>query len=173
MLVKKEKQKRKNNIVFWILLAIILFLFLWVSTSFAKLTTQYSGKSAIGVASPIMEVVTQQSITITANEPKKSCYFVVRNYNEKGEMNEAEMEYYIELLGLEDEEISFTLYEDEKEVKMQEKFVSEKRKLGIHGKEEHNYRLEIVYQKGQEKLENLNQEVEIQVHSIQKVNEKS
>ena len=173
LVVKRKAQKKKNNITSWLLLSVVLFLFLWISTSFAKLTTSLSGRAAVGIASPIMEVITQQSMVITANEPKNSCYFEVRNYNEKEEINEAEMEYYIEILGLEDEEVSFNLYEGEEEVTMKEKFVSEKRKLGINQKEQHVYRLEIVYQKGEEKLNSLSQEVEIKVHSIQKVNKTS
>ncbi len=173
LVVKRKVQKKKNGITFWLLLAVILLLFLWVSTSFAKLATSLNGKVAVGIATPVMEIITQQSMVITAKEPKNSCYFEVRNYNEKNEMNKAEMEYYIEILGLEDKEISFTLYEGEEIVPMEEKFISEKRKLGIHQKEEHVYRLEIVYQKGEEKLSNLNQEVEIKVHSIQKLEKKS
>ena len=173
LVVKRKARKKKSGIAFWLLLGVILFLFLWISTSFAKLTTSLSGNAAVGIASPIMEVITQQSMVITTNEPKNSCYFEVRNYNEKEEINEAEMEYYIEILGLEDKEISFTLYEGEEKVNMEEKFVSEKRKLGINQKEQHVYRLEIVYQKGEEKLSNLSQEVEIKVHSIQKISTRS
>ncbi len=173
MLVKRKIQKKKNGIAFWLLLCIVLFLFLWVSTSFAKLATSLSGIGKVRIATPIMEVITQQSMIITAKEPKNSCYFQVRNYNEKGEMNEAEMEYFIEISGLEDKDISFNLYEGTEKVSMEEKFISEKRKLGINQKEEHVYRLEIIYQKGEEEQTNLNQEVEIKVHSIQKMNEKS
>lgn len=173
LVVKRKGQKKKNSITFWLLLAVVLLLFLWVSTSFAKLATSFNGRVAVGVATPVMEVITQQSMIITAKEPKNSCFFEVRNYNEKNEMNEAEMEYYIEILGLEDKEISFTLYEGEEVVPMEEKYISERRELGIQQKEEHIYRLEIVYQKGEETLSNLSQEVEIKVHSIQKLERKS
>ena len=98
LVVKRKVQKKKNGITFWLLLAVILLLFLWVSTSFAKLATSLNGKVAVGIATPVMEIITQQSMVITAKEPKNSCYFEVRNYNEKNEMNKAEMEYYIEIL---------------------------------------------------------------------------
>lgn len=168
MLLKTKIQKRKNNILFWVIFFVVLFLFLWVSSSFAKFATKISGKAGVGIASPIMEVVTEQSMLITANKPENSCYFEVRNYNTQGQMNEVEMEYYIEIIGLEDKEVSFTLYEGEKEVSMKE-FVSEKRKLGIRQKENHVYQLKIIYQKEEMNLKDLNQKVEIKVHSIQKI----
>ncbi len=168
MLVKRKIQKKKSNITFWLLFFVVLFLFLLVSTSFAKFATKLSGKGGVGIASPIMEVITEQSMLITANKPENSCYFEVRNYNTEGQMNEVEMEYYIEIIGLEDKEVAFTLYEGKEEIPMKE-FVSEKRKLGIKQKENHVYQLKIVYQKEGTNLRDLNREVEIKVHSIQKI----
>ena len=36
LVVKRKAQKKKSGIAFWLLLGVILFLFLWISTSFAK-----------------------------------------------------------------------------------------------------------------------------------------
>lgn len=163
--LKKENKKRKI-IVFILLLFVILFGTL-VGVSLAKYETQMQIQAFANIAKPILEVETQKSLLITALASKAAYVFEVRNYKEE-ELNQVEMEYYIEIIAPEKEVIQFCLYQGEKQIPLiQNK--TEKISLPKEEKQVHSYRLEITYDKTKEMTnEKIEGNVEIKIHSIQK-----
>ena len=103
---------------------------------------------------------------LTALAPKASYVFEVRNYKEEN-LNEVDMEYYIEIISNTDEAINYELYKGNQQIALKDN-KTEKIKLTKDEKQIHSYRLEITYDKTQGILEDINENVEIKIHSIQK-----
>lgn len=164
---RTEIKKEKSKIVIFLCIILILLLGMLVGISFSKYQRKITAKGLVSIAKPVLEVRKEQSLLVTALNPKAVYCFEVRNYKEE-EINEVEMEYYIEIINPIGEELEFTLYEGEKQVPMignkTEKIRLTKEEIQIH-----SYRLEMTYQKEKStKEENINEEVEIKIHSIQK-----
>jgi len=171
--VKKQKEKRektrkeKNKI--WLILSILIIILLGilVGISFSKYQEKIIGKGFATIAKPVLEVRREQSLMVTALKPKAVYTFEVRNYAEE-ELNEIEMEYYIEILSATDESIEFKLYQGEKQISLVSN-KTEKIKLAKEEKEIHSYRLEVIYDKTKNTTqEDIDTNVEIKIHSIQK-----
>lgn len=166
--VKKQERKAKEH-KRWIILCILFVILLGiiVGISFSKYQEKRIGQGLASIAKPVLEVRREQSLLITALKPKAAYTFEVRNYKEE-EQNEIEMEYYIEIISSADESVTFTLYQGEKQIPLIEN-KTEKIKLAKEEKEIHSYRLEITYDKEKSnKQEDINTNVEIKIHSIQK-----
>lgn len=172
--VKEEKQGNNKNSKLGIILGIIVIILLGilVGISFSKYQEKMTAKGFAEIAKPVLEVRRQQSFEITALKPKAVYCFDVRNYKEKEnnkiEINEIEMEYYIEIISNTEEEIQFNLYQGEKRIPLNNR-KTEKIRLSKEEQQSHSYRLEVTYDKEKStKEENINAEVEIKIHSIQK-----
>lgn len=162
----KDEKKNKKVILFLLLLLVILFGIL-VGASLAKYQSKIEGEAFAKIAKPVLEVRREQSLLLTALAPKASYVFEVRNYKED-ELNQVEMEYYIEIISKTDEAINFSLYQGEKQIELKEN-KTEKIKLTKEEKQTHSYRLEITYDKAKGEVgKDINENVEIKIHSIQK-----
>lgn len=162
---KQNIPKKKIPINIIILLVILLSV---TGITYAKYQTSTNGSIVAKVAKPIFEVRKEESITITALAPNASYSFEVRNYNEE-EINEVDMEYYIEIETKENAPIEFSLYEGENIIELKDNKTN-KINLNKEKKEEHKYRLDIHYKEDKiNNIEEREQNVEIKIHSIQKV----
>ena len=104
---------------------------------------------------------------LTALAPKASYTFEVRNFKEE-ELNEVEMEYYIEIVSHTDEAINFKLFRGEEQISLNNN-KTEKIKLTKEEKQTHSYCLEITYDKTKGEIgKDINENVEVKIHSIQK-----
>lgn len=149
------------SILFIILLGIL------VGISFSKYQEKIIGKGFGNIAKPVLEVRREQSLMLTAWKPKAVYQFEVRNYQEE-QLNEIEMEYYIEIISSVDESVQFALYQGEKQIPLQFN-KTDLIQLTKEKKEIHSYRLEITYDKNKStEKEDINTNVEIKIHSIQK-----
>lgn len=171
MCIKKKqenKEKKKRNFFLLLLLILIILLGILVGISFAKYQSKLAGKTYASIAKPILEVEKEQSLLLTALAPKASYVFKVKNYKEE-ELNQVDMEYYIEIISHANEAIQFKLYQGENEIPlMQNK--TEKIKLTKEEKETHSYRLDITYDNTKGTLEkDIEDNVEVKIHSIQSV----
>lgn len=170
--MKKVKQNRKEknkgkNIEITILLLLLILISL-VGITIAKYQTSVKGKAIAQIANPIFEVRREESLLLTALAPKASYVFEVRNYNEKN-INEVDMEYYIEILSNTDKSITFELFQGDKKVALKDN-KTEKISLNKENKENHKYRLDIIYDKDKTQTEHdIKEKVEIKIHSIQKI----
>lgn len=171
-LIKKDrkdnnkKTKNKKMVILILLFLTILFGIL-VGISFSKYQSKMVRQALVNIAKPILEVRREQSLLVTALAPKASYVFEVRNYNEN-ELNQVEMEYYIEVISNTDESINFCLYQGEKQIPLKENR-TQKIKLTKEERQTHSYRLEITYDKTKGELgKDISENVEIKIHSIQK-----
>ena len=114
---KKEKitkKGKKRNLFLFLLLLLIILLGIFIGASFAKYQRSVIGKAYANIAKPVLEIEREQSLFLTALAPKASYVFKVQNYKEN-ELNEVDMEYYIEIITPTDEAIQFNLYQGEKQ----------------------------------------------------------
>ncbi len=165
--ILEEEKSKKNKIVILFLLILVILLGILVGISFSKYQSRLEGKAIANLAKPIIEVRKEQSLLLTALEPKASYVFEVRNFKED-ELNEIEMEYYIEIIANTDEAINFELYKGEEQIPLN-KNKTEKICLTKDEKQTHSYRLEITYDKTKGEIgQDISQNVEVKIHSIQK-----
>ena len=161
----KIKDKRKITIIILLMLTILLGIF--VGMSFSKYQSKLVGQAFANVAKPVLEVRREQSLGLTALAPKASYVFEVRNYKED-ELNQVEMEYYIEIISNTNEAIQFALFKGDEEILLDNN-KTRKFKLEKEEKQTHFYRLEITYDSTKGELgKDINENVELKIHSIQK-----
>lgn len=165
---RKKKQKRNSKkIGIFILLLLLLFISL-IGITFARYQANIKGKAMATIANPVFEVRKEESLLLTAVAPKASYVFEVRNYDEK-DINEVDMEYYIEIIANTDKSILFELYQGNNKIPL-ENNKTQKIILKKENKEDHKYRLDIIYDKNKTQSEqDMKEKVEIKIHSIQKV----
>lgn len=163
----KQDKERKSKIILLILLIIIILLGILVGISFSKYQSRLEGKVIANIAKPIIEVRKEQSLLLTALAPKASYVFEVRNFKED-ELNQVEMEYYIEIISNTDEAIKFKLYNGDEQISLNNNKTG-KINLRKEERETHSYRLEITYDKTKGKMKDIDENIEIKIHSIQKV----
>lgn len=164
---KEEIEKDKKKRILLLLLLIVILLGILVGASFAKYRSMLAGKAFVNIAHPVLEVRREQSLLLTALAPKASYVFEVRNYKEE-ELNQVEMEYYIEIVSHTDEAICFELYQGDKQIPLIEN-KTETIKLAKEEKQTHSYRLEITYDNTKGQFgKDINENVEVKIHSIQK-----
>lgn len=162
----KRKNKYKDFLIVIIFLVILFTVFI-VSYSFAKYVIKVNGKVFGDIAKPIIELKGEESLIITTIAPKTSYAFEVRNYNENEDINEIEMQYYIEIVSNIDEVIKFELYNNEEKIKLENR-KTQLINIAKEKKQIDQYRLDIIYDnKSLEK--DIKDNIEIKIHSIQKI----
>ncbi len=160
----KSKHKRKKlSMTIGIIITFGIF-----SYSLASYMQQVKGSSQIGILKPVMEVRGEQSILISGIEPTNTYHFSVRNYNEQGLVNEAQMDYQIEIICPVQEGIQIQLWEEEKQILLENNktaYITLENKQ----KEEKTYTLQVAYQKEQNlQKDDIEADIEIKIHSIQR-----
>ena len=164
--MKKDKKIRKKELTITFIIMIILLLFFSgysMGKSYQSINILANGE----IAKPILVVENNPAIEINGKNEKEYYNFKVKNSSQNGEINQVDLEYYIEILNNKEESISFKLYKDEKEIKLTnnktENISIPKGKL-----EEHNYKLEIIYDKSKNhSIDDIMQDIQIKVHSEQ------
>lgn len=165
--ILEQEKPEKSKIVLLLLLILIILLGILVGISFSKYQSKLEGKAIANIAKPLIEVRKEQSLLLSALAPKASYVFEVRNFKDD-ELNEVEMEYYIEVVSNTDEAIKFELYRGEEQIPLNNN-KTEKINLTKEEKQTHSYRLEITYDKTKGEIgKDINENVEVKIHSIQK-----
>ena len=120
------------------------------------------------IAKPIIEVNNGKEIEITNKENKGVYDFSVRNFNEQGEINEANLFYNIEIISNLNEAIDVKIYKEDQELKLEDN-KTEEMSLSHSIKQEDFYKVEITYNKDKNiSIEEIIQDIQIKVHSEQK-----
>ena len=118
-----------------------------------------------GVAIPIIKLEGEQKLIINNNQENKVYNLAVKNYDENEQITQVELEYYIEIISKENDDINFKIYKEEKELNIinnkTEKFL-----LTKENKQQDNYKIEILLNK--KISEDILQNVEIKVYSEQR-----
>lgn len=118
-----------------------------------------------GVAIPIIKLEGEQKLIINNNQENKVYNLAVKNYDENEQITQVELEYYIEIISKENDDINFKIYKEEKELNINNN-KTEKFLLTKENKQQDNYKIEILLNK--KISEDILQNVEIKVYSEQR-----
>lgn len=153
----------KNKVIKKVIFILIFILFLFSSTVIAKFFSKEIINVEGKVVEPIMEIQENKTINITAIE-NKIYDFKIKNFKDE-KISSMTIEYYIEILSIQNENIKYKMYKEEKEIKITknktDKFILEK-----NIKQENNWRLEILLNDNSD--QEISQEIRIKVHYEQK-----
>ena len=161
------KEKRKRQITLIIIISLVLAFF-FSGFSLGKEMSKIEINSNNEIAKAILEIENGEKLNIN-NQNNEGVYeFKIKNYNETEKITQVDLEYYIEIIGIENEAISFNLYKEEEQVLLD----NNKTKtflLSKEDKQEDIYKLEIKYdQEKNIEMEDIFQEIQIKVHSEQR-----
>ena len=143
----------KNKVIKKVIFILIFILFLFSSTVIAKFFSKEIINVEGKVVEPIMEI-----------QENKIYDFKIKNFKDE-KISSMTIEYYIEILSIQNENIKYKMYKEEKEIKITknktDKFILEK-----DIKQENNWRLEILLNDNSD--QEISQEIRIKVHYEQK-----
>lgn len=162
----KSNILKKKVLFFIIILALVINAF--NSYVLAKYSTEFIINTSAKIAKPIVKVEGEETKEITVLAPHASYLFSVKNYNEKEEINEVKMKYYIEIISDKIELLEISLYKEEKEILLTDN-KTEEMELKIGEKQEDEYCLDVKFLGNVEEdlLENVKANLQIKIHSIQ------
>ena len=164
--MKEKIKRRKKEITLMIIICVIILLF-FSGFSMGKELSRTNINTTAQISKPILEVENGQAIEIKTTNDKGIYEFKVKNYNDVGEITQVDLEYEIEILSDINENISFRLYQEEEEMELENK-KTKKILMTKEKKQEHQYRIEIEYNKESTTIQEVIQEIQIKVHSEQK-----
>lgn len=158
-------KNKKREITLIIVTAMVIILF-FTGYSIGKGFSNSKINTQTQIAEPILVVDNNPSIDITAVKNTGYYDFKIKNYNEE-KINQIDLLYNIEIIANTDETISFKIYKDNEEIHMKEN-KTDNILLTKNEKREHNYRLEIIYDKTKSNsISDIIEDVQIKVHSEQ------
>lgn len=164
-MVKREK-KRNHRILITIIIIFIISL-LFVGYTFAKSIESVMIKTTSQIAEPILVIENDPSLDITAIENEATYNFTIKNYNENDKMTDIKLRYYIEILSNVDETIDMRLYEQEKEIQLNEN-KTQYIEVSNKEKEEKQYKIKVRYdQSKSEAVSEIIEKIQVRVHTEQ------
>lgn len=161
----KDKIKQRKRELTLIIIISMVIIFFFSGFSMGKEFSKINIDTKTKIAKPILEVENNPIIDIKRTEEKAYYDFVVRNYDEAGNVTEVDLEYDIEILSNINENIFLKIYKEEREIDF-ENNKTERFLLSKEEKQEHHYKIEIMCSK--EDVQEIIQEIQIKVHSEQK-----
>ena len=154
-----------KKVILIIILVIFIIILICSKNSFGKYFSKTNIEVGTEIAKPIFKIEGDTTLNINTVKEKEIYQFKVKNYDEDNKITEVDLEYYIEIIPKENENIKCKIYKKEKELNMYEnkteKFLLTKEKM-----QEDNYKMEIL-------LKNISvqefvQNIEVKVHAEQK-----
>lgn len=153
------KHKLSIKVILVLCFLVIMFSTNVLAKYFSKTNINIEGN----IIEPIMEIQENKTINITVIE-NKIYDFKIKNFKDE-KISSMTIEYYIEILSIQNENIKYKMYKEEKEIKITknktDKFILEK-----DIKQENNWRLEILLNDNSD--QEISQEIRIKVHYEQK-----
>lgn len=171
-----EKDNRNADIKYMKMMVLIGLTFMIIvlffsGYSFAKYVEQRIIQSNTQIAEPILEIENNDAnvINISANESTGVYQFKVKNFkleNQVKKVTDVDMKYYIEILSQEDDGVKMKLFENDKEIPL---INNKSGYMTIYKNtpEERIYKIKISYDKEEENKKEINQTVQIKIHSEQ------
>ena len=157
----------KNKKKVLIILLIIAFIITIFNIGYAKYMETREIDVSAKIAKPIIILEEGNKVIIDDNNKEAEYKFKVKNFNNKEEFSDVQMNYTMEITGNKDEAIIYNLYKDGKEISLINN-QTEKIKIGNQKKEEHSYVLKIKYDKTRNvKEEDVSEKLRILLHSEQ------
>ena len=166
--MKEKLKNRKKEITMVFVIAIIL-IFFFSGFSMGKGFSRKDVNGNTEIAKPILQVENGTNLEINNINNKGIYEFVVRNFNLNGEKSDVDIEYYIELLNvIQNDAIKIRYLKNEEEIKINGNR-TENFYLNKNEKQEDKFKIEITYEKDKNiKMEDILETLEIKVHSEQK-----
>lgn len=163
---KKIEIFQSKKLTFTIIAFAVFSIFV-VGVCVARYSNKSILKTNVQVAEPILVLENGNNIQITNENKTGEIQFKVKNYNENNKITEVPLNYNIEVIAKEDEEISYQLIKDNQEINL-DKNKTHNIKFDSSEAEEHSYKLKIIYNKGtNNSLSDLMEDIQIKVHSEQ------
>lgn len=139
--------------------------------SFAKYVEQRIIQSNTQIAEPILEIENNDEniINISENESTGEYQFKIKNFkfeNQIKKVTDVDMKYYIEIQSQGDDVLKMKLFENDKEIPL----INNKSgyiNICKNTPEERIYKIKVFYDKEEESKKEINQTVQIKVHSEQ------
>ncbi len=117
------------------------------------------------IANPVLEVKEGEIIKIDKINNIGFYEFSIKNFNSK-KISEIDSEYTIEIISDIEEAVKFELYNEEKQVKLQD-LKTEPILIKGNNKIEENYKLKIIYNDVKDIKSNIMSKIQIKIHSEQ------
>ena len=167
--MKKKIKNRNKELIIILTIFLILILFLTgysIGRSYSKINV--NGNTEI--AEPILEVINDGRIDVNNISNYCEYEFIVKNYDEYGNITDIDLEYYIEMQNvIKEEAISIKVLKNGEEINFNENNRTDNFYLTKDEKQEDNYKIEIKYDKDKNiNMEDIIETVQIKVHSEQK-----
>lgn len=169
-IAKTRKIEVKNfKICTSIIITIMVLLLFFSGYTLAKNIEEKLINAKTQIAEPILIIENNPSVDVTANNNYGVYKFKVKNYNKSNKITDVDLKYNIEILSDKDfdSSISFKLFENDKEVKLNNR-KSEYMQISKNNKDERIYKLEIIYDKNKTiSVSDIIQKVQVKIHSEQ------
>lgn len=154
---------KKRTVVITIIIIIIILSF--SETSLGKYFSKTNIEVESEIARPILKIEGDTTLEINTVKEKETYNFRIKNYDETSQVTEIDLEYYIEILSKENENIKFKIYKEDKELNIYEN-KTEKFLLNKEQKQEDNYKIEILFNNNS--VIEIMHNIEIKVNAEQK-----
>lgn len=158
MICKTNFKKEK------VLIIIIISIISLSGYSIGKGITNISLNNNMEISKPICIVEGDRKIDITTMKNTGKYNFIIKNHNEQGEITNTNLVYYIEILLINNDKISFKLYKNDEEISI-ENNKTESMILTKDEIQEDRYILETTYlsEYNEERI----QDIQLKIHSEQ------
>ena len=159
--------KKTNKILTSFIIIFIVILLLIYGYSMAKVIDEKIIKTSAEIAQPMLIVENSPSVDITAKNNYGEYTFKVKNYNEKNQITQADLKYYVEIISNNDNSINFEIYQENNKINL-----TNNKTDYIHiakgQKIEKEYKIKITYNKKNTKNANdIIEKIQIRVHTEQ------
>ncbi len=165
---KEENKDTKNSrIITEVFVFFIIILLLFCGYSMAKTIEQVIIKSNAQIAEPILIVENDPSTDITAEKKQGVYSFRIKNYDEKDNLTEADLKYYIEILSNIDNSVKIELFQGENKLELNNN-KTEYIQISKEKKEEREYKIKIMYDKDKStSISDIMEKIQVKVHTEQ------
>lgn len=173
-IINKGKIYKENNVdtknskfLTGILVVFIIILLLFCGYSMAKSIEEFIIKGKAEIAEPILVVENSPSIDITALNNYGIYTFKIKNYNEKNQVTQTDLKYYIEILHNENDLVNIELYEKENKINLNNN-KTDYMQISKDKKEEREYKIKITYNKDDSNtINDIMEKIQVRVYSEQ------
>lgn len=164
---QQKEDNKKIKILTGGLIIFIIILLLLCGYSMAKSIEEFVIKGRAEVAEPILVIENNPSIDITALNNSGIYTFKIKNYNEKNQITQTDLKYYIEILSNTDKSINIELYQGEKKIDLNNN-KTEYIQISKNKKEEREYTIKITYDKNKSNtINDIMEKIQVKVHTEQ------
>ena len=156
-----------KKVIVVIILTIFIIILAFSKTSLGKYFSKTNIEIESEIVKPILKIEGDTILNINTVKEKEIFNFKIKNYDETNKITEIDLEYYIEIITKENDNIKFKIYKADRELKMYEN-KTEKFLLTREKMQEDTYKIEILL--NNICVQEIMQNIEVRVYAEQKNN---